>query len=848
MENSSNQQQKKDWNKKRLGWIPDYPDLRDYSLGDEEVIKNNLRFKIEGRTRDFEKVVEDFINLLSDSIPINSLNQEKIKELKNQIFGNVVFAKVKVHKLLRESLELEIIKRTNHQYPCNPITYERILSSQIVDLKKYLGILSMKGYLSSSEKGSVNFNQPVEIVDWMRNAEYDSTTKSLVKDFQCRSKIMDDGIVGLETYTTLNECFSDPTKLCLLKESGRNPNKKGLSKIKYFAVTSLISRAEFEIILDILKCQVIKQICKEFTEYIKNNSYKNPQIQVTELKKKIFEYDFLETIIDANNSSLFENREIFKKLEVKDIDINNFKEEIKAFIINNGDDTSNIVEVLQNLSGTELIFSVLMQIVSPLLSQWSNSSNIVELLQNSSVTEPIFSVVIRILSPLSQWSNLTWEEMIKKGFDKFEKIANRQIITNNSNPEPGYYKEELVKSAIFQVISLMKLEITSIDKEDESDLFVYFLLKKYLNQFEKYTLDAENEIKFSKDKELKTNILDKQEMFEIELTFNYGNNPSTTENNEQKQSEDLFKTLDLYIPLIISNSYLNKFKINNEKNKPPKKLYFLLPAVVDLSYWCSPVRDQGSLNSCTAFAAIALLEYFENRNFGNSVDASPLFLYKTARQKMNVEGDVGTSIRETIKVLALFGVPPEQSWPYEEDKVDEEPPPYCYAYAQNYKTLKYFLLDYAGITTESLLFQVKAVLAAGFPCIFGLTIYTSAYEETNYKKGHIPYPDPNKDKVVGGHTAVVVGYDDYKFIRCADRKHYSRGAFLIRNSWGTEWGVNGYGWLPYDYVLAGLTAAWWSLLKAEWFDESNFGSARTGGDGSDTGTQGGGGTIPPGHP
>ncbi|MEH2302329.1 MAG: C1 family peptidase [Nostoc sp.] len=244
------------------------------------------------------------------------------------------------------------------------------------------------------------------------------------------------------------------------------------------------------------------------------------------------------------------------------------------------------------------------------------------------------------------------------------------------------------------------------------------------------------------------------------------------------------------------------------------------------------------LNSCTAFAAIALLEYFENRNFAKSTDASPLFLYKAARQKMDVKGDVGASIRETIKVLALFGVPPEESWPYKPDKVDEEPPPYCYAYAQNYKTLKYFLLDYAGITTESLLFQVKAVLAAGFPCIFGLTLYTSVYKETNYKKGYIPYPDPDKDKVVGGHTAVVVGYDDYKFIQCADRQHYSRGAFLIRNSWGTEWGVKGYGWLPYDYVLAGLTSAWWSLLKAEWFDESNFGAARLGSEGPPDGDHG----------
>ncbi|MEJ6486848.1 C1 family peptidase [Nostoc punctiforme UO1] len=806
MENNSNQQ-KKDWKKKGLGWIPDYPDLRDYNLETEEGIKNKLRFKIEERTRDFEKVVEDLINFISDLIVQNGLEQDKIKQFKNQIFGNVLFAKVKVHKFLREISENP--DKINHKYPCNPIKYESILSNEIVELKKYLAILLRRGYLSLSERDSVNFDDPGKLVNWMREQKYDSTTKSLVKDFQRRSNILADGIVGLETYMTFNEYFSEPEKLKLLKEPQGSTLIKSLSKINFFAVTSLISRSEFEIILDILKLKIINQIKKEYHEYISKNPNETNNIG---LKRKVFEYDFFNYILGENEKDLFEKIFSFEEKDVQNAE--DFKP-IENFInkISSRDNKDNIIFI--------------------------QFSEIVTFLQNSSVTEPIFSVITRILSPLSQWNNQSWEEMIKQGFEKFENIANQNSNSNNSNTEPGYSEQELIKSAIFQVISLIKLEISSFPKEeDEKDktaILVYFLLKKYLNRFEKYTSYAENEIKeaISKGKELRTNIFDKQEVFEIELIFNYDDNPSPLENNEQKNSKELFPNLDLHIPIIISDSYLKELTVFNQKNNLFKKLFFLLPAVVDLSFWCSSVRDQGSLNSCTAFAAIALLEYFENRSFGKSIDASPLFLYKAARNKMNLEGDVGVSIRETIKVLALFGVPPEESWPYEEDKVDEEPPPYCYAYAQNYKTLKYFLLDYAGITTESLLFQVKAVLAAGFPCIFGLTLYTSAYEETNSTKGHIPYPDPNKDKIVGGHTAVVVGYDDYKFIRCADRKHYSRGAFLIRNSWGIEWGRHGYGWLPYDYVLAGLTSAWWSLLKAEWFDESNFGSARKGGEGPD---------------
>ncbi len=823
MENNGNQQQKKDWSKKGLGWIPDYPDLRDYNLGDEEGIKNNLRFKIEQRTRDFEQFAEDLINLISTNRQGNGLD-DSIEKLRTTIFGNVRFAKVKVHKLLREIPEDSETPNTIHdqynpkQIKIKKIKYESILSYQIVELKKYLSILLTREYLSLCKSeikdvDYVDFSDPAAVVKWMKKQNYDQTTKLLVKDFQHRSKIMADGIVGLETYITFNEYFSDKKNLSKLKNY--NPKKpkrqQSLSKIKFFAVTSLISQPEFEKILDILKSKVTNQISKECEKYLHNN----PE-NTTGLKEKIFEYDFLRNI-DIENIGLFQ--EIFD-FEYKEINIKKNDEYFRKV----NDFINDVCSVNVNDKKNDCYLRV---------------SNIVAVLQNSCVCEPIISAVIRIISPLAQWSNETWEEMILHGFEEFEKIANPDNVLNNSNIEPGYSREELVKSTILQVLSLLKQEIYSFleeDNKDNSAIFLYFLLKKYLNQFGRYTSDAEKEIKKAIDEaqELRSNICDRQEVFEVEL-INYNHNHSITENNEQ--TEELFPSLDLYIPIITSNSYLKELT-----KKPDKKLFFLLPAVIDLSFWCSPVRDQGSLNSCTAFAAIALLEYFQNRNFGKSTDASPLFLYKAARHKMGVKEDVGASIRETIKVLALFGVPPEESWPYEPDKVDEEPPPYCYAYAQNYKTLKYFLLDYAGITTESLLFQVKAVLAAGFPCIFGLTLYTSVYKETNYKKGHIPYPDTNKDKVVGGHTAVVVGYDDYKFIPCADRQHYSRGAFLIRNSWGTEWGVNGYGWLPYDYILAGLTSAWWSLLKAEWFDESHFGAARPGGAESPPGD------YPPGSP
>jgi C1A family cysteine protease len=246
----------------------------------------------------------------------------------------------------------------------------------------------------------------------------------------------------------------------------------------------------------------------------------------------------------------------------------------------------------------------------------------------------------------------------------------------------------------------------------------------------------------------------------------------------------------------------------------------ILPDFIDLSLWCSEIEDQGSLNSCTASAAIALMEYFQKKSFGKYIDGSRLFLYKATRNLMQIEGNVGTSIRNTMKAMALFGVPPEEYWPYDEAKVNVEPDPFCYAFAQSYQALKYFRLDPAGITNKVLLAQIKAILVSGFPCVFGFTLYSSIYDESN-PRGHIPYPH-QRDKAEGGHSVVAVGYDDYKVIKNADDKE-TTGALLIRNSWGSLWGEGGYGWLPYDYVLKGLTADWWSLLSSEWFDTEQFG-------------------------
>ena len=109
-----------------------------------------------------------------------------------------------------------------------------------------------------------------------------------------------------------------------------------------------------------------------------------------------------------------------------------------------------------------------------------------------------------------------------------------------------------------------------------------------------------------------------------------------------------------------------------------------LPAAVDLSPWCSPVENQGALASCTANAAVGLYEYFERRAKGEYVDGSRLFVYKTSRNLLRWTGDSGSFIRTAMGALVLFGVPPEDYWPYDPAQLDTEPPAFCYAFAENF--------------------------------------------------------------------------------------------------------------------------------------------------------------------
>ena len=202
-----------------------------------------------------------------------------------------------------------------------------------------------------------------------------------------------------------------------------------------------------------------------------------------------------------------------------------------------------------------------------------------------------------------------------------------------------------------------------------------------------------------------------------------------------------------------------------------------LPSMVDLRNKMPPVFDQGQLGSCTANALCGVVGYDLPGFIG-----SRLFLYYNER---TIEGDVlhdsGALLSDGVKCLQTYGICPETEWPYIISQFAVKPQQQCYTDA-----LKHKAISVQHINND--VTSMKNALAAGNPFVVGIVVYQSFETQTVTETGMVPMPQPN-DKVLGGHAVVCVGYNDAKQL------------WIMRNSWGTSWGLNGYFYLPYNYLL-----------------------------------------------
>lgn len=230
---------------------------------------------------------------------------------------------------------------------------------------------------------------------------------------------------------------------------------------------------------------------------------------------------------------------------------------------------------------------------------------------------------------------------------------------------------------------------------------------------------------------------------------------------------------------------------------PPRRLEEL-PEQVDLREHCPPVYDQGQLRSCTANAIAAALEFDQiKQGVQEQFVPSRLFIYYNERaMEGTIESDPGAGIRDGIKSVVAQGACKEATWPYDTSRFREKPSDTSYTEAVDYQALRYLRL------TQSLM-QLKGCLAEGFPFVFGFSVFSNFDTAETRETGHLTMP-PADPEPPTGHAVLAVGYDE------------QNQWFIVRNSWGSDWGLGGYFTMPYPYLLqASLASDFWTIREVE---------------------------------
>lgn len=216
-----------------------------------------------------------------------------------------------------------------------------------------------------------------------------------------------------------------------------------------------------------------------------------------------------------------------------------------------------------------------------------------------------------------------------------------------------------------------------------------------------------------------------------------------------------------------------------------------------------PVYDQGQLGSCVSNAVGAQAQFFlMNKDAAGNPKAklffpSRLFIYYFGRViEGTVTEDSGMTIRDGIKILASRGICQEEKWPYVIPNFAVEPPKEAQDQALKFEAMEYYRVSQ---TRKS----IVGALLKGYPVAFGFKVYESFESDEVAQTGEVPMPSVG-ETFLGGHAVTIWGYNQ--------EKDY----FLVRNSWGKNWGLNGYFHMPVNYVLdSSLSSDFWIVKKME---------------------------------
>jgi C1A family cysteine protease len=220
----------------------------------------------------------------------------------------------------------------------------------------------------------------------------------------------------------------------------------------------------------------------------------------------------------------------------------------------------------------------------------------------------------------------------------------------------------------------------------------------------------------------------------------------------------------------------------------------LVKAEVDPRATMQSPYDQGELGSCTANAYAGACEYDDKLDGGSLGTPSRLAIYYEERKREGtIDSDSGAEGHDAFKDGRAYGVGPETLWPYDISQFKVAP-----SSAYDVTRADHKFPEYRHPTPN--VDHFKAVLSNEQTIAFGFTVYESFESEQVATTGIVPSPQRG-EQVLGGHEVLIVGY----------LKANPEQA-LVRNSWGTEWGLGGYFLMPWSYILDSTYSGDWRSI------------------------------------
>ncbi len=230
---------------------------------------------------------------------------------------------------------------------------------------------------------------------------------------------------------------------------------------------------------------------------------------------------------------------------------------------------------------------------------------------------------------------------------------------------------------------------------------------------------------------------------------------------------------------------------------------------VNLISDCPPIKDQGHRGTCVAFASVAFLEYECINNLGedSDLDLSEQFFYWACKERDGEPDEDGTYYWAAERVLEEDGACLESTWPYEPYETSDPgqgPPPE--GAVEEAKEYTFSDIDYYSGPLDMDIDMLKNSLEENHIVVCGIPVYSSWQLSPEVcRTGEIPMP-LSDDELRGGHAINLVGYKD-------DEDHPGGGYFILRNSWGEDWGEDsqyeeGYGTIPYAYINHYTRGGW----------------------------------------